>query len=482
MVAGVAFCSSTASNFEKKEKRGQAEIARLELLLQNASSNETQTIRAQIAEIRTALENNRRPSVPAYVDFIEAPFLAVDAFRNRVAVGRKPAQNLPDHDAGADLSKLNPPPSSFWQPRTSIAASDLYVGFDRKELPNFETHIWTYAGRKKHGWNAGCEVTSGDRRLKLKFAETHSEPFTSRLFHALGYNVDPTDYAREIKIAYNRQFFLEFNSRRAPQIKFGMLFIPMVRFTIQKQHSPFDSIAAAVLKTGERISAEELQAHFSNPEFESKIDYLVTKPANVQIQSSDAAAIGPWAFGGNGHENLRELRGAGVLAAWLGWWDSRFENTRLRIINTPEGPTLKHFWSDLGGGLGRAAGSFSHSCEQPDHFDSRFTRSRSSGDKLHFHINGYEPVEDTPAFAEMTIDDARWMARLIAQLTEQQLIDALSASGFDRDHVHIYTQKLLARRDHLIRDLGLTQEIAPAAANRSGKLVKGCAEALGSGC
>ena len=447
-------------NLEKKEKRGQAEIARLETLLNDIQSDsERAAIQLQISEVRAALENNRRPSVPAYVDFIEVPIRAADAFRNRVGVGRTPAKNLAPGEMG-DLSRRDPIPSTFWTPPSAIASRDLYVGFNRSALPQFETTLWTYAGRKKHGWNAGCELTSGDQRIKVKFAETHSEPFTSRIFDALGYNVDATDYASEIKIKYDRRFFLEFNSRRAPQMSFGMFFIPMVRLTIEKKHSPFEFIAAAVLKSGERVSASELQSQLSNPEFESQIAYLITTPANVQIQSPDAAAIGPWAFGGNGHENLRELRGAGVLAAWLGWWDSRFENTRLRIVNTDDGPTLKHVWSDLGGGLGRAAGSFSHSCEKPDDFDWTFTRSRVSSSKVHFHIDGYEPVEDTPAFAAMTIDDARWMARLIGQITEKQIVDALTASGFQPAEVQIYTEKLLSRRDRLISDLQLTKEIA----------------------
>jgi hypothetical protein len=149
-----------------------------------------------------------------------------------------------------------------------------------------------------------------------------------------------------------------------------------------------------------------------------------------------------------------------VLAAWLGWWDSRFENTRLRVVKTPEGPALKYFWTDLGGGLGRARGTFSHSCEKPNDFGWSFTRSFTSAGKTHFEIKDYEPVEDTPAFAEMTVDDARWMARLIAQFTEQQIVDALEASGFKPSEVQIYTDKLISRRDNLIRDLQLTREIA----------------------
>jgi hypothetical protein len=75
-----------------------------------------------------------------------------------------------------------------------------------------------------------------------------------------------------------------------------------------------------------------------------------------------------------------------------------------------------------------------------------------------FRIVDYEPIEDTEAFREMTIDDARWMARLIAQLTEDQILQALIASGFDAAEVKIYTEKLASRRDWMLRDLGLDTE------------------------
>jgi hypothetical protein len=311
-------------------------------------------------------------------------------------------------------------------------------------------------------------------RIKIKFAETHSEPFASRIFDALGYNVDPTDYSRALKLKYDRRFFAEFNSRCPMTMSAGVFFIPFYHLNLQAHYNPFRYIDHAVLKTGETISGDELEARLTgasapkpkwpglisfDPAFEDQVAYLVTKSANVQIEAPHSHNIGPWDFG-HGHETLRELRGAGLLAAWLGWWDSRFENTRVRLVKTPKGRALKHYFTDLGGGLGKAAGTFKHSCENTNDFAWSFTKSTISNGHLHFQIVNFEPVEDTPAFAEMTIDDARWMARLIGQLTEQQITDALAASGFNADEVHTYTEKLVARRDKMISDLQLSNEIA----------------------
>jgi hypothetical protein len=75
----------------------------------------------------------------------------------------------------------------------------------------------------------------------------------------------------------------------------------------------------------------------------------------------------------------------------------------------------------------------------------------------------HRPVESTDAFREMTVDDAKWMARLIGQLTERQIGDALRAAGWNRDEGLPYAQKLIQRRNRMIEDLNLQREIAPLA-------------------
>jgi hypothetical protein len=76
-----------------------------------------------------------------------------------------------------------------------------------------------------------------------------------------------------------------------------------------------------------------------------------------------------------------------------------------------------------------------------------------------FRIRHFKPTVPTPAFAAMTVDDARWMARLIGQLTENQLRAALIASGYDNAEARLYLEKLISRRDRMIRDLRLQDEI-----------------------
>jgi hypothetical protein len=440
------------SSIAKRDARGLRLMNQLATAsLTERSPEKKQEFRRRLLEIGHAVANNHRSSVPRYVDLFQFPFLLADALNNPVGIGKEPAANQ------------DPEASTFWQRPADIGSADLHSGFGRTNLPIYSQTIWSYAGPKKAGRNAGCELKSDKFRIKAKFAEIHSEPFNARIFHALGYNVAPTDFCAELRIKYDRRFFTEFNQRPKLSMKAGIAFIPLSRFNLQNEFNPFNFLERAVLKDGSTLNSSELRKRlFKNRKFncamEEQIDYIVTKNANVQIEPRDSQSIGPWDFGELGHENLRELRGAGVLAAWLGWWDSRFENTRLRVIESATGGVqLKHYFSDLGGGLGFCAGTFKRSCEKPSDFGWSFTRIQKRNKQ--FQIVGFEPIEDTLAFEKMTVADARWMARLIAQLKPSQIEGALTASGFSGPDIRIYMEKLLTRRSKLLKDLGMEEEI-----------------------
>lgn len=465
---------------DRRDRRGLREIERLAgAALEAKDPAELRELTGAISEIGAALMNNRRSPAPPRLDVFELPWAAWDHWQKPIAQGRAPAANLPPHDADTDLSRVDPAPSTFWRRPEAIGGADLYHGFGRRAIPAVEETVWTYdAPKTSYGSNPGFELRSGSLRLKVKFAETTSEPFTARIFHALGYHVDPTDHADSLKVRYDRRLFREFHLRREIGIRCTFLgVIPVYTIRLQRRFDPLDCIREAVLKDGTRLSRAELRAGLfvrpgrKHPEddprnfipgMEGRIDYLVTTAANVQERSETVRSIGPWDFGQLNHENLRELRGAGLLAAWLGWFDSRFENTRLKVDPTDAGTRLTHVFSDLGGGLGKGTGYFSPRGESPNDFAWTFTGTPTTARAgATFRIVAFQPIDQTPAFEKMTIDDARWMARLIGQLTERQIVEALVASGFDSARVRLYTEKLVSRRDRMIRDLGLEGEIKP---------------------
>jgi hypothetical protein len=154
------------------------------------------------------------------------------------------------------------------------------------------------------------------------------------------------------------------------------------------------------------------------------------------------------------------VRGAALLFAWTNCFDVRWDNNRLKR----DGAGIRHIISDLGNGLGRADNFKVDAQGLVNEFPWTFTEApvvdRRGRERRSFRIVSYQPIFGNDAFRDMTVDDARWMARLIAQLTETQIQQALIAAGYTSAEVRLYTEKLVSRRDRMIRDLGLAKEIS----------------------
>ena len=465
---------------EKKEIRGLREIGvRLKAMINGADAGTAGRLRREVRELAAALQNHRRDPVPR-TDLFTVPFIAIDFLRNPIGLGHQPAANLAGCSA-ADPA-CDPAPSSFWDSRRSIEDQELYHGFGREQVSDWASMVWEYAGPKTStGGNPGFEVRHGDVEAKVKFAETWSEPLTARLFHALGYHVEPTDHVRQLRVRYDRRILREFNLRRDIRFQVRIIGPPVHTFSLQKRHDPLASIAGAVLRDGATLETGELRRRlFLNPnlpepeidpknfdaDFEAMIEHLVMEPANFQPDQPNAKSIGPWDYGQLGHEHLREVRGAGLLAAWLGWFDCRFDNTRLQTARLSDGSAaLRHVFTDLGGGLGRSDWGFNWLSENLDALPWEFTRPairRGPGRMTTpFRVVRFHTITDNTAFRAMTEDDARWMGRRIARLSASQLMDAVVASGLETWRARLCYAKLAARRNKLLQDLDLSGEFPP---------------------
>jgi hypothetical protein len=454
---------------EKKLRRGLEEVQRLTERALRSSGDERIRVTTLLLETVAAVNNSQQPPVPGHLDFVQVPFAFVEHMHRPIGRGHSPANNL---EASGD-----PTPSTFWSHPEDIPAHDLYHGFGRTNIFQIKGKLCTYSKAKdSYGSNPGFEVSCDGAEFKVKFGEVSSEPFTARIFAALGFHADPTDHASGITLCYDRRIFQEFHSRQPLKTRFTLFgVLPLYVQDLQKRYDPFAYIAWVELRDGTRWTGRELKAKLlrrstrAHPEddsanfraeIEQQIARLVTVPANVQMK--DTKSIGPWDFGQLDHAARRELRGAGLLAAWLGWFDTRFDNTRLRLLRHNGQNELLHYFSDLGGGLGNTSGFLYWRGERPNAFPWEFTRAlpiRGPSSAAQVRITGYKPMAYTAAFAELTIDDARWMARLIGQLTEKQILAALIASGYSAAEVRLYQEKLVSRRDRMIGDLGLASEI-----------------------
>lgn len=456
---------------------------------ENRPKEERQEALLMVAEIADTQKNEERLPLPRQVDIpFTIAFVAIDYLNNPFGKGENgQANNLVQNDE-KDKSKVDPMESTFWKNPGNIASKEVYYGFGRSALRDFSKPC-DYKGPKDSlGAHAGFVVDCNKDEVKVKFGEESSEPFGSRIFDLLGFNVEPTDFADDIQVNYNRSYFQEFNLRKAPVMTVSFAAIPVYNFDLFKTFNPMIYIKRLKLKDGTSIEAENIPTFllkkydpktldFANSNFnlenEAKVAQFIFRPANIQTKNKKLKSIGAWDFNRLEKNKRRELRGMGILGAWLNWYDARWDNTRLKIRETETGRELVHFINDTGSVLGEAGTLLNSESGEVNRFPWTFTEiyqtwervrpDRELPKKLVTNLRFVDfkmAYDDTDPFRDMTIEDARWMARRIAQITEKQLIDALVASGFSSAETKLFLEKLINRRDKMIRDLGLKREFS----------------------
>ncbi len=215
-----------------------------------------------------------------------------------------------------------------------------------------------------------------------------------------------------------------------------------------------------------------------------------TRDGRYRASSSlrlDGKAIGAWRFDGTrsddlndvvDHEDRRELRGARLLAAWLGHTDSREENTLATWM--PAGHDtgwVRHSFIDFSDcfgsvwdppSLGRRQGN-EYLVEFPDMFESFVTlgiphpswekaRFGPGGRVLgyfeadRFDPEGWRPNYRVSAFERMTERDGAWMARIIAHFSDEHIRRLVRSGRLGSEELNeLLSVTLAGRRDKILR-------------------------------
>jgi len=218
-----------------------------------------------IAEIGDSLQLESQRPVPAKVDLVQVPSYYLNLLRASVGKGTTPASplapaNTRQGPTASDPSLRDPAPSSFWSRPKDIPALDLYHQFGPILETGREPCLYDEP-KTSYGTTPGFSILCGGKGIKVKFGAVKlggrspqakdSEPTATRLFGALGYHVEPNDYAPEIRLRYDRRILLEFNSRKDLSLTITALgFIPVYRLKVQGVVDPFSYVRSAVLKNG----------------------------------------------------------------------------------------------------------------------------------------------------------------------------------------------------------------------------------------
>ncbi len=155
-----------------------------------------------------------------------------------------------------------------------------------------------------------------------------------------------------------------------------------------------------------------------------------------------------WSWTNNPFVGTKELKGLIVMMALINNWDSKDDNNKIIYVPGSEGAQgeLHYILSDLGATFGKTGGFISRSRNDPeDYAKSKFIEGVEGG-RIKFAYSG----KNSGLFKDITVEQAKWIGDLLAQLSDEQIADAFRAGNFDAEEVQMLTQAVRARINQLV--------------------------------
>jgi len=342
-------------------------------------------------------------------------------------------------EQGRDISRLDPPPdSSFWQDRGAIAKIDVVESFHRGGHPIHRGLHYPFPetggvlrnikkSQTKPKFELEVSVDGKLRRYKLKVGgEIHSEPVTGALLSTLGFNADVTQHVKNFRVDLGDVTVEELRNDWRSYFEFKRLHL---RYR-------FDDYF--------EVGRDE------------RGNYVIAKEGSLTAKPDEVTRVGPWPWGANGNEGLREARALGILSVWFGNTDMKeAENNKLLLRPDSDGRArIHHLHHDLGHAFGRVIS------EQINAYPWDLVKRRP-GSRIRF---SYHSTWDPTLRKRPTYADARWMLRQIAQLEREQIAQAVALGQWPEPVARLLVEKLIHRRNQLVEAFALVGESTPSGA------------------
>jgi hypothetical protein len=216
------------------------------------------------------------------------------------------------------------------------------------------------------------------------------------------------------------------------------------------QYKMRNFVGYVMLTSGKKLEGragyELLKRARSAPELLDNVKYVQVHDVDLALKEGGDTSIGPFNPDDAPHVDRREMRALSVIQqSWLLGGDIKPSNVRLDLDTEDGEIELVHRVSDSGASLGAA-----------DPNAVGWTVSIDpKGKWLHNDINGYT----LRALDRTRVDDAKWAVRQIARLSESQIMASVASGTKSWPVAKLYTEKLISRRDDLVKTFGLEKEL-----------------------
>jgi hypothetical protein len=363
----------------------------------------------------------------------------------------------------------NPMASNAWSARGAddVTPAKLYAGpwYAQDELPKLPAagETWDLVelrSQKSDGAHASIEIGHGDAKLTLKLhtdPETGlwTEPAYARLLWAMGYETDPQYKLEDVRVT-PRVYVAAHASIARVGLKIGSSEDEVIPGRPPRglsialngiSKAPGAGWVTVRYRDGHEDSGEaaldRLRTAMDDRGAMDAMESVLIKRAYGELERPGKwSSIGPWDYDTDNHIDDREVRAiAIVMMAWLGSDDLKFNNLRLDAHDNDAG-RVALVLADVG----KEKKTTELAWDVGIRADGRF---------VHPDTNAYT----VKAFDRLTTDDAKWAARRVGALSEDQIVACLAAGAFDDAALGVYAEKIIARRDEIVRTFGLQGEL-----------------------
>jgi hypothetical protein len=158
-----------------------------------------------------------------------------------------------------------------------------------------------------------------------------------------------------------------------------------------------------------------------------------------------------WKWKQNPFVGTPEYQGLKVMMALINNWDLKDSNNQMLLVRRNGGDELQYIISDLGATFGHASTTpllwrITRSRNNPTRYAKSEFFEKVKGNRVVLHFGG----KNRGLMNDITIDDAQWIARLLARLSDRQIKDAFRAANYTPGQINLLTAEVRERTNELL--------------------------------
>lgn len=165
------------------------------------------------------------------------------------------------------------------------------------------------------------------------------------------------------------------------------------------------------------------------------------KNVKLEARPDDVKRAGFWPWANNPFVGKPEFQGLKIMMVLFNNWDMKDDNNAILAVKGVANSERRFIVSDLGATFGKTGGIISRSRNKPsDYVKSDFVKA-VRGNLIDFSYGG----KNGKLFEDITVNDAKWLAGWLGQLSDEQIKDAFRSANYTPDEVNQLAAAVRAR-------------------------------------